>query len=222
MQKQNVLRHRVDTCEYDLQQLLLGTVLFTVLLFLLPTTLAYYILFAGMRVKALVFQIVFEAFLAFLNHFPLFTLSVSLRDPTRLPGGIFFELMKPQASPAASHYGSSSNGHQKRRHHKAVSIGSWPSSSLSSGSLAAEQTVYLTMKTRHLSLDRVFFQFSLLSQRLSQHFKPAYVIECLLRGRSVEPVAKLQYPLVPDSRPSLDSFWRFLKESLLESSEPVK
>ena len=45
----NVLRNRIDGCEYDVEQLLLGTVVFTVLVFLLPTTAAYYILFTGVR-----------------------------------------------------------------------------------------------------------------------------------------------------------------------------
>jgi hypothetical protein len=49
--KRNVLRHRIDDCDYDQDQLLLGTVLFTVLLFLLPTTAAYYILFSMVCVQ---------------------------------------------------------------------------------------------------------------------------------------------------------------------------
>ena len=44
--KRNVLRHRIDACDYEQDQLLLGTVLFTALVFLFPTTIAYYILFS--------------------------------------------------------------------------------------------------------------------------------------------------------------------------------
>ena len=44
--KRNVLRNRIDACDYDLDQLLLGTILFTVLTFLLPTVAVYYIYFA--------------------------------------------------------------------------------------------------------------------------------------------------------------------------------
>ena len=40
--KYNVLKNRIDSCDYDASQLLLGTVLFTILLFLLPTTSMYY------------------------------------------------------------------------------------------------------------------------------------------------------------------------------------
>ncbi|KAI8846079.1 N-acetylglucosaminyl transferase component-domain-containing protein [Chytridium lagenaria] len=44
--KRNVLRNRVDSAEFDLDQLLLGTILFTVLVFLFPTVAVYYVLFS--------------------------------------------------------------------------------------------------------------------------------------------------------------------------------
>jgi hypothetical protein len=42
----NVLRNRVDAWEYDMDQLLFGTILFTLLAFLSPTVIAYHFLFA--------------------------------------------------------------------------------------------------------------------------------------------------------------------------------
>lgn len=42
----NVLRNRIDSWDYDMDQLLLGTILFTLLAFLYPTVLTYYALFA--------------------------------------------------------------------------------------------------------------------------------------------------------------------------------
>ena len=47
--KWNVLRKRVDSCDYDTSQLLMGTILFTILLFLLPTTGMYFIIFLLLR-----------------------------------------------------------------------------------------------------------------------------------------------------------------------------
>lgn len=43
--KWNVLRHRVDSASFDVDQLFVGTLLFTIFLFLLPTTGLYYIVF---------------------------------------------------------------------------------------------------------------------------------------------------------------------------------
>jgi hypothetical protein len=45
----NVLRNRVDSWDYALDQRLFGTILFTLLAFLFPTVLAYYALFALVR-----------------------------------------------------------------------------------------------------------------------------------------------------------------------------
>ena len=56
--KHNVLRGRVDSCEYDHEQLLLGTLLFTVLVFLLPTVAAYYGLATLLRLTLLALQAV--------------------------------------------------------------------------------------------------------------------------------------------------------------------
>ncbi|KAJ3207130.1 phosphatidylinositol N-acetylglucosaminyltransferase subunit gpi1 [Dinochytrium kinnereticum] len=83
--KRNVLRNRVDSAEFDLDQLLLGTILFTVLVFLFPTVAVYYVLFSLTRVMIIGTQAVFEIVLALLNHFPLFAIMLRFKDPGRLP-----------------------------------------------------------------------------------------------------------------------------------------
>jgi phosphatidylinositol glycan class Q protein len=100
----NVLRNRVDSWEYDLDQLLFGTILFTLLAFLFPTVLVYYTLFALVgapltrlggtaadmqtqtRLAVILLHAGVETVLAFLNHFPLFALMLRIKDPWRLPG----------------------------------------------------------------------------------------------------------------------------------------
>ncbi|KAJ5174686.1 uncharacterized protein N7482_000563 [Penicillium canariense] len=90
--KRNVLRNRIDSCDYDLDQLLLGTILFTVLFFLLPTVIVFYLTFASARMLIISMKAGFDLCLAFLNHFPLFALMLRVKDSRRLPGGIRFEL----------------------------------------------------------------------------------------------------------------------------------
>lgn len=51
--KHNPLRERVDSCEYSPDQLFVGTLTFTIILFLLPTTLMYYVVFTTMRLVLL-------------------------------------------------------------------------------------------------------------------------------------------------------------------------
>jgi len=50
--KYNVLKKRIDLCNYDASQLLLGTILFTILLFLLPTTGMYYFVLMLLRLSS--------------------------------------------------------------------------------------------------------------------------------------------------------------------------
>ncbi|PYH80019.1 hypothetical protein BO82DRAFT_375896 [Aspergillus uvarum CBS 121591] len=90
--KRNVLRNRIDSCDYDLDQLLLGTILFTVLFFLLPTVIVFYLAFASARMLIISLKAALDTCLAFLNHFPLFALMLRVKDSRRLPGGIRFEL----------------------------------------------------------------------------------------------------------------------------------
>ncbi|KAE8146451.1 N-acetylglucosaminyl transferase component-domain-containing protein [Aspergillus avenaceus] len=90
--KRNVLRNRIDSCDYDLDQLLIGTILFTVLFFLLPTIIVFYLAFATARMSIISLKAALDTWLAFLNHFPLFALMLRVKDSRRLPGGIRFEL----------------------------------------------------------------------------------------------------------------------------------
>lgn len=90
--KRNVLRNRIDSCDYDLDQLLLGTILFTLLFFLLPTVAVFYATFAGARMAIIALKAALDTWLACLNHFPLFALMLRIKDSRRLPGGIRFEL----------------------------------------------------------------------------------------------------------------------------------
>lgn len=105
----NVLRNRTDTWEYDIDQLLFGTILFTLVAFLFPTVLAYYSLFAivccfsfirtptlielQMRLAIILLQACLETQLAFMNHFPLFALMLRAKDPWRLPGMIVLNVV---------------------------------------------------------------------------------------------------------------------------------
>lgn len=87
--KHNVLRNRIDSCDYDLDQLLVGTILFTLLFFLLPTVVVFYLNFAIARMAIISLKAVFDTMLSCLNHFPLFAIMLRIKDPGRLPGWSF-------------------------------------------------------------------------------------------------------------------------------------
>lgn len=92
--KRNVLRDRIDNNFYQLDELLLGTLFFIILLFLTPTVLAFYYSFTVLRMATICFEITLESAIALLNHFPLFALLLRIKDPQRIPGGIVIKPSK--------------------------------------------------------------------------------------------------------------------------------
>ncbi|XP_034567291.1 phosphatidylinositol N-acetylglucosaminyltransferase subunit Q [Notolabrus celidotus] len=91
--KWNVLRQRVDSCSYDLDQLFIGTLLFTVLLFLLPTTALYYLVFTLLRLVVVLFQGVLHLSVDFINSFPLFAAGLRICRSYRLAEGVKFRVL---------------------------------------------------------------------------------------------------------------------------------
>lgn len=65
--KWNVLRQRVDSCDYNTNQLLLGTIVFTALLFLLPTTTVFACLFFSLRLLQWTVQLVLRVLVVGIN-----------------------------------------------------------------------------------------------------------------------------------------------------------
>jgi phosphatidylinositol glycan class Q protein len=55
--KKNVLRQRIDSCDYDMDQLVVGTLLFTLIFFLFPTITVYYLFFTFIRLLLTMMQV---------------------------------------------------------------------------------------------------------------------------------------------------------------------
>ncbi|KAE8579173.1 hypothetical protein XENTR_v10023931 [Xenopus tropicalis] len=94
--KWNVLRQRVDSCSYDLDQLFLGTLLFTILLFLLPTTALYYLVFTLLRLLVVLVQGVIHLIVDLLNTLPLYAMVLRLCRSYRLAAGVKFRMLEQQ------------------------------------------------------------------------------------------------------------------------------
>lgn len=65
--KWNILRKRVDSCDYDMNQLLVGTIIFTILLFLIPTTGMYALVFLGLRIVQFAVQFLIRLCVVLVN-----------------------------------------------------------------------------------------------------------------------------------------------------------
>ncbi|KAI1158593.1 n-acetylglucosaminyl transferase component GPI1 [Nemania serpens] len=197
--KYNVLRNRVDSCDYDLDQLLVGTILFTLLSFLLPTVIVFYLNFALARMVIILLKAVFDTLLSFLNHFPLFALMLRAKDPRRLPGGIRFELRDTLHRPSVH------------------------STSTSSSSFRSP-TSLIHLKPVPLEFSAMFHQYFQMGHRLRKHYLSARVLFCLVTGRFVPPIPRkdlysLQYSMLPARRAGITEIWEALNS--LPAKKPV-
>lgn len=186
--KRNILRNRIDSCDYDLDQLLLGTILFTLQFFLLPTVFVFYLTFASARISVIGVKAILEMGLACLNHFPLFAVMLRLKDSRRLPGGIYFEL---QDMP--------------------------PTDALTSHTSHAAPTAYILLKSVPLSFRAMFQSYFELAARIRRHYFSPAVLLCLATGQFVPPIHRrnlysLQYSMLPVERASVGELWRRLTE----------
>jgi hypothetical protein len=96
--KRNVLRNRVDTLVCTIEQLLLGTLMFTMTVFLFPTLVVYYFFFLTVWMTILIFQAIIWVFLAIMTTVPFYAVLVhSLGSPHNqcLPGAIRLSICQP-------------------------------------------------------------------------------------------------------------------------------
>ncbi|KIW11242.1 hypothetical protein PV08_10542 [Exophiala spinifera] len=210
--KRNVLRNRIDNCDYDLDQLLLGTILFTLLFFLLPTVMVFYLTFALARMAIISLKATLDTCLACLNHFPLFALMLRIKDSKRLPGGVHFELLnaeqsQPPRQNGTEHPESTSRDHAEYDDDEAL----------------ATSVAYIRLSSTPLSLRQIFEQYFQLGARIRQHYLSPKVVFRLCSGRFVPPLGRsemygLQYSALPRERATISEVWKNLRES---ESAPV-
>jgi hypothetical protein len=100
--KVNVLRNsRIDSYRYDRTQLLLGTALFAILVFVSPTFTALFLLLLSLRLVLVAVEVVFWSAIVFVRHLPVYKLLCLLVSYTSLQtNGIKFVF---ESSAAAAH-----------------------------------------------------------------------------------------------------------------------
>ncbi|KAI3404269.2 gpi1 [Candida oxycetoniae] len=102
--KYNVLRQRIDNLNnyeeescadgFEVDQLLVGTLLFMIMILLLPTVFAFYITFSTLHISTLMVHNLLENLQIVLNFTPIFVCLLKLKNSRRLQGGITFEFVK--------------------------------------------------------------------------------------------------------------------------------
>ena len=186
--KRNILRNRIDSCDYDLDQLLLGTIMFTLLAFLFPTVMVFYFAFATARAGVLVGKVILDIGLACLNHWPLFALMLRVKDPARIPGstpdvaeltlgGVRFELFHPP---------------------------------FDTGNAS-----YIYMNSVPLPFTAIFSSYERVFTRLRQHYLVSNVLVGLLTGKPIREIPSrklysIQVGMLPKRRKRVREVWAVL------------
>lgn len=99
--KFNILRDRIDNLNnytlnddgFEVDQFLLGTLLFMVLILLLPTVFAFYLMFFISQLLILICLNLLENLLITINFTPLFVILLKLKNSNRLQGGVNFRFI---------------------------------------------------------------------------------------------------------------------------------
>ncbi|KAJ1735735.1 pig-Q [Coemansia biformis] len=184
--KQNVLRRRIDSCDYNLDQLLIGTILFTLLTYLFPTVLVYYITFASRRLAVTMAHGLLEVLLGILNHCPVFYVALRLRDPQMFPGGVCYNVDSQYA-------------------HRFIEA-AWviPGSPVRLARdpipLSAQHRLNVTvvhMGSVPLLLPALFFQYYQIWVQFSASYLTQGLLRSLVLGDVIRPVPRLQHTMIP-------------------------
>ncbi|XP_019754159.2 phosphatidylinositol N-acetylglucosaminyltransferase subunit Q [Dendroctonus ponderosae] len=96
--KFNPLRNRVDSCEYSSNQLFIGTLGFTLLLFLYPTTALYYTVFAAFRIITLVIHTLFSKLKDSISSIPLYIVILWIFKSSSIAGTLHMQLIESSNS----------------------------------------------------------------------------------------------------------------------------
>ncbi|XP_039131258.1 phosphatidylinositol N-acetylglucosaminyltransferase subunit GPI1 isoform X2 [Dioscorea cayenensis subsp. rotundata] len=109
--KWNPLRQRLDSYDYTVEQHVVGSLVFTPLLLLLPTTSVFYIFIAMLSTSISFICIIMEIAISILHETPYFEILLWIMRRRRFPSGLWFQI--PALSSA---HGSISGGLQHEGH----------------------------------------------------------------------------------------------------------
>ncbi|XP_057507216.1 phosphatidylinositol N-acetylglucosaminyltransferase subunit GPI1-like isoform X2 [Actinidia eriantha] len=96
--KWNPLRERYDSYDYTVEQHIVGSLLFTPLLLLLPTTSAFYIFFTILKSTISFTCLSIDIVISIIRATPYIKIFLWLVRPRRFPSGIWFEIISCQSN----------------------------------------------------------------------------------------------------------------------------
>ncbi|XP_027352620.1 uncharacterized protein LOC113863290 [Abrus precatorius] len=96
--KSNPLRQRLDSFDYTVKQHIVGSLLFTPLLLLLPTTSVFYIFFSIVDTTINLVSLLIEVTISVIHATPYSKIFLWFVRPERFPSGIWFEIIGCQSN----------------------------------------------------------------------------------------------------------------------------
>ncbi|XP_008449218.2 uncharacterized protein LOC103491163 isoform X3 [Cucumis melo] len=92
-QKQNPLRNRIDSYDYIVKQHIVGSLIFTPLLLLLPTTSVFYVFFTILNQSISFIRLLIEVIISAIHATPFTKIFLWLVKRKTFPSGIWFEII---------------------------------------------------------------------------------------------------------------------------------
>ncbi|XP_077294048.1 phosphatidylinositol glycan anchor biosynthesis class Q [Arctopsyche grandis] len=92
--KYNPLRGGVDTCHYNHHQLFIGTLGFTMMLFLLPTTIMYYVVFTTFRVIIIILTEILMKTQVNILSLPIYSMILWILRSTKISGNVHITVIQ--------------------------------------------------------------------------------------------------------------------------------
>ncbi|PKA59227.1 hypothetical protein AXF42_Ash001320 [Apostasia shenzhenica] len=206
--KWNPLRERLDSYDYSVEQHVVGSLLFTPLLLLLPTTSVFYIFFTILSTSVSFVFVVVEASISILHGTPYAEVLLRLTCKRRFPSGICFDFVSHQKITFARHGilddNASVYSNQRNAHGTVTMLVSF----LQSNYVALGQII----------LPRYRDVFHKLNQTFNRHLASQ-----ILRGERVSSSLDAALPsTLPWMHISILEYWRICYASLLACNSQVQ
>ncbi|OQR88469.1 phosphatidylinositol N-acetylglucosaminyltransferase subunit Q, partial [Thraustotheca clavata] len=183
--KKNVLRNRVDSCEYDVNQLLIGTLLFTILFFVVATNSVFYLYFCLARFVVLCLQTCVWCPIVLVHVIPIYSIALWIEDAHHYPSDIYLQPLKQQQVLSISF----PNVHQKN-----CFVGDDFEKDASS-SHRPVATAFFTLHPLAYSFGALFTRFRAYLGALGSHYTVGKFLRCFFLGEYIPSLPFAKTPL---------------------------
>ncbi|TYZ68340.1 hypothetical protein PybrP1_005168 [[Pythium] brassicae (nom. inval.)] len=191
--KNNVLRKRVDSCEYDVSQLLLGTLLFTILFFIVTTNMVFFVYFGLVRLSIFAMQAALWLPVVWLRALPVASIAYRWWRPAFFVTGVRLDARVDLAAPVATlelgdvgvgRRRPSDAAHQQRIQEAARATASQPR-----GSEAAPGNTYFQLVPIASSPVALFTRLRAYFAALSTQYSLSTVVRSWFFGSPIAPIS---------------------------------